>query len=57
MAEEKELGMEATVTDAEIESLLQKADTLEAKLAQDTTQREYHIFSPVDKSKTDIFIG
>jgi len=57
MAEEKELGMEATVTDAEIESLLEKADTLEAKMAQDTTQREYHIFSPVDKSKTDIFIG
>lgn len=55
--EEKDLGMKASVSVDDIQALLERADKLEAALSKETSQREYHIFSPTDKSKKNIFIS
>jgi len=57
MEEEKDLNMEASVSLEEIQTLLEKADKLEAALSRETPPREYHIFSSTDKSKKDLFIN
>jgi len=56
--EEKELGLEPSVDEAEVDRLLKQADQIEERISKDTKEREYHVFQPVDdKADKSLFIN
>ena len=46
MKEEAELGLEATVTERDVQECLEKAEAIEAELEKPDTSKKYHIYKP-----------